>query len=88
MVSSIKDLELKRQFNGSLRLMEERQYALLVRQVSKMDEEAARLDEEARIKVRKCRPPSMQGCVCICIRGQRAMHVCLCLVWCQDDAGS
>jgi hypothetical protein len=34
MVGTMKDLELKRQANGGLRLMEERQYALLIRQVS------------------------------------------------------
>ena len=34
MVGTMKDLELKRQADGRLRLMEERQYALLVRQVS------------------------------------------------------
>ena len=50
MVGSMKDLELKRLRNGSLKLMEERQYALLVRQVNRMDAEAARLDEEARLK--------------------------------------
>ena len=50
MVSTMKDLELKMLRNGSLKLMEERQYALLVRQVNKMDAEAARMDEEARFK--------------------------------------
>jgi len=50
MVGTMKDLELKRLRDGSLKLMEERQYALLVRQINKMDAEAARLDEEARIK--------------------------------------
>ena len=49
-VETIKDLDLKRQFNGSLRLMEERQYALMVRQVEQMDAKAAQLDEEARAK--------------------------------------
>jgi hypothetical protein len=50
MVGTMKDLELKQVRDGKLKLMEERQYALLVRQVNKMDAEAARLDEEARIK--------------------------------------
>ena len=50
MVGTMKDLELKRLRNGSLKLMEERQYALLVRQVNKMDADAARMDEEARQK--------------------------------------
>ena len=50
MRSTKDELDSKRTLNGSLKLMEERQHALLVRQIKKMDDEAARLDEEARRK--------------------------------------